>query len=132
MAHLHATNWDNDPETNVPKNLPTPTGWRVLIQPQAPKKKTTGGIYLPSQSQDNEEYLTAHGIILAVGPLAWCERASGKEWQGGVWAKVGDHVTFGKYAGQKLIIEKVKLLLLNDDEITSVLPKDCNIQNYLP
>ena len=29
-------------------------------------------------------------------------------------------------------IEKVKLLLLNDDEITSVLPKDCNIQNYLP
>ena len=132
MAHLHATNWDNDAETNVPKNLPTPTGWRVLIQPQAPKKKTTGGIYLPSQSQDNEEYLTAHGIILAVGPLAWKDRETGKPWQGGNWAKTGYHVTFGKYAGQKLIIERVKLLLLNDDEITSVLPSGCNIQNYLP
>jgi len=44
---------------------------------------------------------------------------------------VGDRVTYGKYAGQKLVINGVKLLLLNDDEITSILPEGANITTYV-
>jgi|TARA_R110000803_G_scaffold110238_3_gene178625 co-chaperonin GroES (HSP10) len=133
MAHLHEDkDWGNDPKTDNPKHLPKPTGWRVLVKPQVPMTKTSGGLYLPEQSRDNEEYLTAHGVILDHGPLAWCERESGRQWHYGRWANIGDHVTFGKYAGQKLVIDGVKLLLLNDDEITSVVPEGCNIQNYIP
>ena len=132
MAHLHEVeSWENDPDEETPKQLPKPTGWRVLVKPQSPKKKTKSGLYLPQQSQDNEEFLTAHGILIDHGPLAWCERETGRQWHFGKWAQVGDHVTFGKYAGQKLIINGVKLLLLNDDEITSVVPDGCNIQNYV-
>ncbi len=134
MAHLHDVkeDWGNNPEIPNPKHLPKPTGWRVLVKPQVPMKKTKGGLYLPEQTQENEEYLTAHGLILDHGPLAWCERETGRQWHYGRWATIGDHVTFGKYAGQKLVIDGVKLLLLNDDEITSVVPEGCNIQNYIP
>ena len=39
------------------------------------------------------------------------------------WAKVGDSVLFGKYAGIKLESEGVRLVILNDDEIVAVIKK---------
>jgi co-chaperonin GroES (HSP10) len=45
--------------------------------------------------------------------------------------QVGDKVTYGKYAGQKLIINNVRMLLLNDDEITSVLSNSAEVTAYL-
>ena len=45
--------------------------------------------------------------------------------------KTGDRVTYGKYAGQKLVINGVRFLLLNDDEITSILPDDVEVTAYL-
>jgi co-chaperonin GroES (HSP10) len=43
----------------------------------------------------------------------------------------GDRVTYGKYAGQKLVVKGVKFLLLNDDEITSILPDGVEVAAYL-
>ncbi len=45
--------------------------------------------------------------------------------------KFEEKVTYGKYAGQKLIVNGVRFLLLNDDEITSILPKDVEVTAYL-
>jgi co-chaperonin GroES (HSP10) len=45
--------------------------------------------------------------------------------------EVGNRVTYGKYAGQKVTINGVRLLLLNDDEITSILPEDVDVTSYL-
>jgi hypothetical protein len=53
-----------------------------------------------------------------------------KVWKG-KWPSAGDRITYGKYAGQKIIIDGVKLLILNDDEITSVLPASANVTAYL-
>mgnify|MGYP003625401442 FL=1 len=110
--------------------LPTPIGWKVLVQASQVKTKTAGGIFLPSQSQDNEEYLTANGVLLSLGDLAYRDRDTGTSWKG-TFPKAGDKVTYGKYAGQKVIINGVKLLLLNDDEITSIIPKDVEITAYV-
>ena len=79
---------------------------------------------------DNEEYLTAHGRILALGDLAYRDRKTYEAWKGH-WPKKGDRITYGKYAGQKLTINGVKLLLLNDDEITSIIPEDVSISAYV-
>ena len=103
------------------KDLPTPLNWKVLVQPHQAQMKTKGGIHLPSISQDNEEYLTSHGRVAKMGELAFRDRDTGDSWKGH-WPKSGDRVTYGKYAGQKILISGVKLLLLNDDEITSPLP----------
>jgi co-chaperonin GroES (HSP10) len=111
-------------------HVPQPVGWKVLVQPIEPKKQTKGGVYLPDESVAAEEFLVAHGIILAMGDLAYRDRSTGELWKGS-WPQVEDHVTFGKYAGQKLIVNNQKLILLNDDEVTAIIPENCNITNYV-
>ena len=49
--------------------LPTPMGWKILIQPNQAKQKTKSGIILPEKAKENEAYLTAHGIVAAIGEL---------------------------------------------------------------
>jgi|TARA_R100000482_G_scaffold124844_1_gene79379 chaperonin GroES len=111
--------------------LPVPLGWKVLIKPNEPKQKTQGGIVIPSKAQDAEEYLTAHGEVLAMGELAYRDRETGDKWKSRNWPKVGDFITYGKYAGQKLIVNGKKYLLLNDDEVTAILPDGVKITSYL-
>jgi|TARA_R110000824_G_scaffold16456_2_gene68161 chaperonin GroES len=115
MAHPHA---------------PQPLGWKVLVKPFEAPERTEGGIFLPSQSQDAEEYLTSHGHIISMGELAYRERESGAKWKGH-WPVIDDHVTYGKYAGQKIVVDGEKFLILNDDEITSILPNGCEVNNHV-
>ena len=115
MSHPHAIITDEDSDKTIGSHqLPKPVGWKVLVQPNPSKTKTKGGILLPSQSQENQEYLTAHGKILATGELAYRDRDSGQSWKGH-WPKTGDRITYGKYAGQKLSVNGVKLLLLKEN-----------------
>ena len=111
--------------------LPIPMGWKILIQPNQIKQQTKGGIILPSKAQENEAYLTAHGEVAGIGELAYRERGTGASWRISNKPKIGDRVTYGKYAGQKLVINGVRFLLLNDDEITSILPHDVEVTAYL-
>ena len=106
-------------------------GWKILIQPNQTKSKTKGGIILPSKAKESEAYLTAHGEVLAIGELAYRDRNTGERWRMNTKPQVGDKVTYGKYAGQKLIINNVRMLLLNDDEITSVLSNSAEVTAYL-
>ena len=92
--------------------------------------KTKGGLYLAPISKDNEEYLTSHGRIAAMGDLAYRDRDTGEAWKT-LSPQVNDRVTYGKYAGQKITINGVKFLLLNDDELTSIIPEEAEISAYL-
>jgi co-chaperonin GroES (HSP10) len=131
MPHQHAVWKDEESEGSVTQaELPKPLNWKVLVQPNQVNMKTKGGLYLPSISKDNEEYLTAHGRIAAMGDLAYKDRDTGEAWKT-VSPKVNDRVTYGKYAGQKITINGVKLLLLNDDELTSIIPEGAKISAYL-
>ena len=131
MPHQHAVWKDEESEGSVTQaELPKPLNWKVLVQPNQVNMKTKGGLYLPSISKDNEEYLTAHGRIAAMGDLAYKDRDTGEAWKT-VSLKVNDRVTYGKYAGQKITINGVKLLLLNDDELTSIIPEGAEISAYL-
>ena len=118
-------------QTIAQHQLPIPMGWKILIQPNQIKQQTKGGILLPTKAKENEAYLTAHGIVAAVGELAYRDRNTGDRWKLTKIPKVGDQVTYGKYAGQKLITNGVKFLLLNDDEITSILPEGVEVTAYL-
>ena len=133
MSHQHdKTYTDEDTEATITsEQLPIPLNWKVLVQPNQVKKKTASGIHLPTISQDNEECLTAHGTVCAKGDLAYRDRDTGERWRSEVFPKVGDRITYGKYAGQKLVIKGVKFLLLNDDEITSILPDGVEVAAYV-
>ena len=118
MSHPHAA-------------LPPPVGWKVLVKPVEPKEQTDGGIFLPDMVRDAEAYSTAHGHILAMGEMAYHDRDTGCKWKG-VWPSVDDRVTFGKYAGQSIDLgTKGRFLLLNDAEITSILPEDCEVLSHV-
>ena len=132
MTHHHAIFKDESTEQTIGSHqLPKPLNWKVLVQPHQVKMKTKGGLYLASQSKDNEEYMTAHGRVLALGDLAYKDRDTGQSWRMTTVPKEGDRVTYGKYAGQKVTINGVRLLLLNDDEITSILPESVEVTSYI-
>jgi len=132
MSHQHAKIYkDESTDATVGSHqIPVPLNWKVLVQPHQVQMKTKGGIHLPSVSKDNEEYLTAHGRIAAMGDLAFRDRDSGAAWKTNT-PQVGNRVTYGKYAGQKVTINGVRFLLLNDDELTSILPEDVDVTEYL-
>ena len=134
MTHPHVHDIYTDEESKATiafHQLPKPLNWKVLLQPQEPKRTTDGGIYLSNETLDNEQYLTAFGRIAALGDLAYRDRDTGQRWKTDIIPYVGSKVTYGKYAGQKIVVNGVKFLLLNDDEITSIVPEETEISAYI-
>ena len=132
MSHQHTTEYKDGSTDSIVRTeqLPIPLNWKVLVQPHQVQMKTRGGLHLPTISKDNEEYLTAHGRIASMGDLAFKDRDTGASWKMNI-PQVGNRVTYGKYSGQKVTINGVRFLLLNDDELTSILPEDVDVTAYL-
>jgi len=130
MSHQHEYKDGSTDSIVTTEQLPIPLNWKVLVQPHQVQMKTRGGLHLPTISKDNEEYLTAHGRIASMGDLAFKDRDTGASWKMNI-PQVGNRVTYGKYSGQKVTINGVRFLLLNDDELTSILPEDSEVTAYL-
>ncbi len=101
-------------ELDTRKQLPEPKGWKILVAMPVVKEKTKGGIILTDLSKDSQAYLNSVGQIIAMGEECYSDRKK-------PWCKVGDWVIFGRYAGARISVQKVKMLLLNDDEIIATL-----------
>ena len=93
--------------------LPTPSGWRLLVLPFTPKDKTKGGIIIAQETLEKLRIATNCGYVLKMGPLCYSE----KKFTSGPWCKKGDWVIFARYAGSRLPIEGGEVRLLNDDEV---------------
>ena len=94
--------------------LPTPSGWRLLVLPFTPREKTKGGILIAQESLDKLRVGTNCGYVLKMGPLAYQDR---EKYPTGPWCKIGDWVIFARYAGSRLPIEGGEVRILNDDEV---------------
>lgn len=104
----------NAEDFKIPKGMPQPALWRILVAPVRPKSVSVGGIALPDEAMDNQEHLTNLGKVMAVGAMA----GKKENWVPGAWnIKVGDWVVIGQYCGQRFEYQGVKLILLNDDEV---------------
>jgi co-chaperonin GroES (HSP10) len=114
--------------------LPVPAGWRILVGMLEIKSESDGGILLMQETVDGKGYLRKIGKVLAVGSQAYKKDS----FQNGVsldvrspdpWAKVGDIVLIGQYAGEPLTYKNnVTLKLLNDDEVIAVLSEEAFAQ----
>ena len=134
MTHQHGDKIYADSLSKAPiasHQLPKPLNSKVLIQPAEISTETKGGIILPETAKDNQQILTAHGHVVAIGELAYRDRDTGAKWRQETTPKIGDFVTFGKYAGQKIVVNNVRFILLNDDEITSILPEGVKVTAYI-
>ena len=69
-----------------------PVEYKVLIELEALKEKTSGGIILPDDRKDRDQMAQTMATLKAVGGNAF------SDWKGPI-PKVGDRVLVDKYAG---------------------------------
>lgn len=114
-------NVEND--SDLKEQLPTPTGYRLMVLPFSRKQKTKGGLYLANETLEKERIATNVGYVVSLGPDAYADK---DRYPGGAWCQEGDWVIFGRYAGARIKIDGGDLRLLNDDDILAVVqnPED--------
>lgn len=78
-----------------------PLGERVLVQLRTPKRKSSGGIMLVAETQDQDKWMTSIGRVVALGPLAFRDRLTMEPWPEGVWVELGDFVRVPKHGGDR-------------------------------
>ena len=109
--------WLTEDEMQVPSDFPDPILWRILIAPVRPKKISRGGILIAENAQKVQEHMNYVGKIVAMGECVWTSPRFANQ---KTFPKVGDHVVYGRYAGQKLEHKGFKFLIVNDDEVLAV------------
>ena len=113
---------------SVVDELPTPSGWRLLVLPFTPKEKTSGGIIISQESLDRLRIATNCGYVLKIGPLAYYDK---EKYPTGPWCKKGDWVIFARYAGSRLPIEGGEVRLLNDDEVLGTIKNPEDVLHHI-
>jgi co-chaperonin GroES (HSP10) len=110
-------------DQSVIDRIPKPTGWRLVVLPFKPPKKTKGGLLLAEQAIEKQQVATVCGYVVDVGPLAYADT---EKFPDGAWCKKGDWVVFARYAGARINIEGGEIRILNDDEILATIadPED--------
>jgi len=117
--HLDPKNMD----PSVIDRIPKPTGWRLVVLPFKPPRKTKGGLFLAEQAIEKQQVATVCGYVVDTGPLAYADT---EKFPDGAWCKKGDWVVFARYAGARINIEGGEIRILNDDEILATIadPED--------
>ena len=113
--------------------LPQPTGWRVLIAPFNPPKKSKGGILLNQKTLEEDAIQTNVGYVLRMGPLAYADK---ERYPTGPWCEEKQWVIFARYAGSRFRLNAEKraavgseVRILNDDEILGTILDPDDIYN---
>ena len=118
-------------ETNVDSvidELPTPTGWRLLVLPFTPKDKTKGGIIVAQETLDRLRIAVNCGYVLKMGPEAYKDK---DKFPSGAWCKEKDWVIFARYAGSRLPIDGGEVRILNDDEVLGTIKNPEAVLHYI-
>jgi co-chaperonin GroES (HSP10) len=110
-------------DQSVIDRIPKPTGWRIVVLPFRPPKKTKSGIVLAEQVVDRQNLATVCGYVVSVGELAYGDT---EKFPNGPWCKKGDWIVFGRYAGARIGIDGGEIRILNDDEVLATIadPED--------
>lgn len=100
-----------------------PLGARVLCQLISTKKTTASGILLVEETKETERWNNQVARVIAVGPLAFCNRETAEPWKEGTWAEPGDFVIIPRWGGQRRTVKNqngedpVYFVTVNDHEV---------------
>lgn len=78
-----------------------PFGSRVLVQIRTPMLQSRGGIALPEEARETEKWNTQVSKVIALGPVAYCNRDTLDPWPEGAWVQPGTFVRCPKYGGDR-------------------------------
>ena len=74
-----------------------PCEYNVIVLPKEVSEKTEGGLYLPDDTKEREEFGRMEGVLVAVSPMAF----TFEDWPADaehLKPQLGDVVVFSKYA----------------------------------
>ena len=95
-----------------------PVEFKVLVLLDKVEEKTDGGIYLPEQTREKEEWASQRGTLIAVGGNAF------EDWKGAI-PKPGDRVYAARYAGSNVDGKDGKTYqLMNDKELAAIITEE--------
>lgn len=119
-------------EEAFPKADPglVPYGSNILVQLRTPPTKSKGGIHLPEESRETDQWNTQVAKLVAVGPVAFRNRDTMELWPEGAWAQPGEYVRVPKYGGDRWWVDsegvdkKSLFVIFNDMDLVGRVPED--------
>lgn len=108
-----------------------PFGSDVLVQLRTPRTKSKGGIIIPDEARETDQWNTQVAKVIALGPVCFCNRETLVPWPEGAWADVGHYVRVPKYGGDRWWVDtddaadkKALFVLFNDMDLKGRVPED--------
>ena len=99
------------------KQLPKPSGYKILCSIPEQSKKYDGGIIKADETVRNDELLTTVLFVVELGPDCYIDKA---KFPTGPWCKKGDFILTRPHAGTRLIIHDREFRMINDDSVEAV------------
>ena len=99
------------------KQLPEPSGYRILCALPETEDKTEGGVYKADLTMQFEELTTPVLFVVKLGPDAFKDA---KRFPSGPWCKEGDFILTRPMAGSRVKIHGREFRLINDDSVEAI------------
>ena len=99
------------------KQLPDPSGYRILCAIPEIEEKTSGGIFKADITMHYEELTTPVLFVVKIGPDAYKDE---KRFPSGPWCKEGDFILTRPHAGTRVEIHGKEFRIINDDSVEAV------------
>jgi len=98
-----------------------PMAYNVLVLPREVAAQTKGGLFLPEDTKDREQFAQQEGTLVALSPMAFCWR----DWPVDAADRkpvVGDRVFFSRYQAVEVRGDDGrKYWLMKDESIAGVM-----------
>ena len=107
-----------------------PLGARILVQVKTVKTTSASGIILVDETTDTEKWNTQVCKLIKLGPLAFKNRETGKEWVEGAWATEGDYIRVPRWCGDRWSVpiagtkDAAHFVIFNDHEVIGKITSD--------
>lgn len=106
-----------DSDERKAKQLPEPSGYRILCAVPDVEEKTEGGLFKADMTMQYEELTTPVLFVLKVGPDAYKDE---KRFPSGPWCKEGDFIITRPMAGSRIKIHGREFRMINDDAVEGI------------
>lgn len=105
------------PAEELKAPLPQPLLWRILVRPLQAKAVSDGGIALTQKVQQDQEFVTVVGQVVAMGEQAF----SSPKLHDQNNPTIGSWVLYPTYGGQRIELADGRVfVLMNDDAVLCV------------
>jgi co-chaperonin GroES (HSP10) len=101
----------------IAKQLPEPSGYRILIALPEADKKTEGGIIKAASLVERESVGSICGFVMKLGPDAYNDK---RRFPNGPYCEEGDWILMRSYTGTRFLVHGKEFRLINDDSVEAV------------